>query len=117
MPKSVKQGARALTVVGSKTNRSGTRSLAVVKPRFTATVRTKTIRAGGTQVIRLKGLLPGEKVVVRVNGKRVSPKAAKANRKGVYRLRTKVGRTPGRKVVKATSVKGRSGTTRFVVRR
>lgn len=117
VPRSVKQGTRRLTVVGSKNIRLGTRTLVVVKPRFSATVRTRSVRAGRTQVIRLKGLLPGETVVVRVNGKRVSPKGAKANRKGVYRLRTSVGRAPGRKVVKATSVKGRSGSAWYVVRR
>ena len=47
-------------------------------------------------LLTVRGLAPRERITVTYRGRRVSPKAAKANARGVARVRFAVGRKVGR---------------------
>ena len=83
---------------------TGTKTVAVKtlgKTTLKAKVKKKTIRKGKKQVIKVSGLEAGEKVVVRVAGKRVAKGLANAN--GVFKAKFKIKNKlakPGKKKVK-----------------
>lgn len=118
VPRSVTEGSRALTVTGAHARRAGTDTVTVVKAKkLRVTVKTKKIRRGATQVVRVKGLVKGEKVTVRYRGKVVSPTSLRANARGSVVVRFKIRAGKGRAVVK---VRGaftvRKGSAGFTVR-
>ncbi|WP_262851486.1 hypothetical protein [Mumia quercus] len=118
VPRSVAEGSRALTVTGAHARRTGSTSVTVVKAKkLRVTVGTKKVRRGATQVVRIKGLVKGEKVVVRYRGKVVSRKSLRADARGAVVVRFKVRAGKGREVVK---VRGaftvRKGSAGFTVR-
>lgn len=118
VPRGVAEGSRALTVTGAHARRAGADTVTVVKAKkLRVTVGTKKVRRGATQVVRVKGLVKGEKVTVRYRGKVVSPKSLRANARGSVVVRFKVRAGKGREVVK---VRGaftlRKGSAGFTVR-
>jgi hypothetical protein len=120
VPSSVDAGRRVLRVTGSLRDRTAARTVRVVevkKPRIV--LADSSVRASDRQRVRISRLLPGERVTVMYQGKRVSKKSARADRKGVLTMTFNVGTTWGDKTVKvvAGSDKRSSSRTFTVVNR
>jgi uncharacterized membrane protein len=120
VPSSVDAGRRVLRVTGSLRDRTAARTVRVVevkKPRIV--LADSSVRASDRQRVRVSRLLPGERVTVMYQGKRVSKKSARADRKGVLTMTFNVGTTWGDKTVKvvAGSDKRSSSRTFTVVNR
>ena len=76
--------------------------------------RSKKVKKGKKQTVKVTGLAAGEKVTVRVDGKRVD--AGKATAAGVVKSVFKVTGKPGKRTVKVVGQFGnRTGTTTFKV--
>ncbi|GAA4346655.1 hypothetical protein [Angustibacter luteus] len=104
IPTGLKQGAAMVTVTGSTADRAGAVTVRVVTPRrLGLTLAHHDVRASDTQRYTVRGLAAGEKVTVSYQGKRVSPKAARADRHGTYTGTFGVGMYWGTKFV---TVKG-----------
>jgi len=82
--------------------------------RFKTGAAKKRVERGAKQRVVVRGLARGERVVVRVAGKRVD--SGKATRKGVFTTRFKATGKPGKRVVKVVGQFGdRTGRTTFRV--
>jgi hypothetical protein len=104
----------ALTVTGSVRDRVGRDAVAVVTGRLVATAQKPAARASTSQLVTVRGLVPGQTVRVAYRGRRVSALAAKASRDGTYRVRFDVGQRWGTKQVTVRSG-ARSAQVRFAV--
>lgn len=100
VPSSVKAGTRALQVTGSLSDRTGVRSIKVVRTT-SATVRLadSKVRASKRQRVTISKLMSGEKVTVTYQGRRISTASARANSKGVFTMTFNVGNARGKKTV------------------
>ena len=88
------------------------------KTSWAAKAKKKKVHRGERQVVKVRGLAPGEKTRVKVRKKLVS--SGKANARGVYKARFVVGKKigkPGKAKVKVTGQFKdlRKGTTYFRV--
>lgn len=86
------------------------------RERLTASAKRNQVRRGGTQVLRLRGLAPGEQYRVKYRGK--VRKRGTVNANGARNVRFKVGRKAGKvKVVAIGQFGNRRGNDTFRVRR
>jgi len=117
VPTSLSEGRRTVSVVGSRAHRTGATSVLVVRAKaLPAKVTKKKVRRGKKQVLTVRGLAPGERVTVTYRGKRVSARAAKANARGVAKVRFAVGRKAGKtKVTVRGAYASRKRTVAFKV--
>ena len=109
--------AQTVRIIGSESDRIGGDTITVVaNKKLGVSVKAKKVKASKSQKVTVKGLAPGEKVTITYRGKRISPKGAKANSKGVYSRTFKVGSARGKKTVKVTGqFPGRKGSVKFSV--
>ncbi len=109
-----KRAKVSIEVRASLADRRGQQVLKIAKTRKVAPlrvqVRSAQIRASDRQRIVITGLKPRERVSVQVQGVRVSPRGARANRNGRYRLTFGVGIYWGTKVVRVTGGKHKGAT-------
>lgn len=113
VPSATKAGKRVVRVTGSLSDRTGSRTVKVTKPSVTkVTLRSSTVRASDNQRVTVRGLAASEKVKVTYKGKRVSPKSARANSKGVYTLTFDVGVSWGTHTVKVAGSHSRRATSK-----
>lgn len=114
VPRTRPAARQLVTVTGSRSNRLGRDSLAVVTGRLTATAKKAAARASTAQRVTVRGLVPGQKVRVTYRGKRISAVTARATSSGTYTVRFDVGQRWGTKKVTVSSG-GRSTHVRFAV--
>ncbi len=101
--KALADGVRELVIVGAAEDRTGSAKVMVLRKRaFKGKLARKKVKRGGIQKVVVKGLVRGERVRVKLAGKRVSPARAVANAKGAYTLKFRVGRKLGKKKVVVT---------------
>ena len=128
IPKTRKNGTKIIRrthvrVFGELGDRQGKSRLKVTRKHLLAakklrvTVRSATVRASGSQVVRVRGLGAREKVVVTVNGARVSGRGARATKTGTFRLVIpNVGVTWGSRAVRVEAIGSkRKASARFTV--
>lgn len=117
VPSSVKAGTRTLRMTGSLADRTATRKVKVVRVKALAMVLTdSSVRASDRQRVTVSRLLPGEKVTVTYQGKRISQKSARANRRGVFTMTFNVDLAWGKKTVNAVGASDkRSASKTFTV--
>ncbi len=117
VPASTKAGKRLIRVTGSIADRTGTRRVTVTKTKAPkVTLRDSSVRASDDQRVTVRNLRPHEKVKVTYKGERISPKSARANAKGVYKLTFDVGIYWGRKTVTVKGAQsGKSTSEQFSV--
>lgn len=113
IPAQMPEGRHLLSVSGIGIRSASANFVQVVRPKQFAVELTKRLKAGSRPVVRIAGLAPGERVVVRTRGKRISPKGARANAHGVYTLRVPVGPASARK--KRLRVTGSHGVRKATV--
>lgn len=106
-------GNRAYTLVTA--DGAATATLRVLgKTRLKAAPVKKRVGKGARQRVRVTGLAAGERIVVRVAGKRVG--AGKATRKGAFAATFKVTGKPGKRAVRVVGqFSNRTGKTAFRV--
>lgn len=113
LPASTGNRVLALRWLGGTTATTTIKALAA--KTFRPVLRSTTVARGGTQVVAVSGLAPGERFVVAYAGRQVG--AGTATSKGAIRVTFAVGRTTG---VKSVVVRGqfsdRRGSTTFRVR-
>ena len=117
VPRSLDGGKVTVRVTGSLTDRTGSRRLRIVKPRALKIVLDdRSVRASDDQVVTVRRLRPRERVTVTYDGRRVSPRNARASRTGEYTVRFDVGTAWGpRTVVARGSISRRSSSVGFSV--
>lgn len=115
VPAALTDGVRDLVVTGSAADRTGTAQVLVLRDRaLGGKLARKRVKRRQAQRITVTGLFPGESVRVRFGGKRVSPDKARANARGRFSLRFRVGPRAGRKKVTAVGrFPGRKVTRAF----
>jgi hypothetical protein len=104
VPASIDGGRRVLRVTGSLRDRTATRRVRVIeveRPRIV--LRDASVRASDRQRVTVSRLLPGERVTVTYQDKRISKKSARASRKGVFTMTFNAGPTWGEKTLKVTA--------------
>lgn len=111
VPASTKPGKRQLRVTGSRADRAASRTVRITRTAFISLGGAK-VRASDDQHVTVRGLRASERVTVAVEGKRVSPKNARAGADGVYRLTFDVGTAWGRRTVTVKGDKGSRPTSR-----
>jgi hypothetical protein len=113
VPSSVKAGSRLLRVTGSLDDRTATRTVEVVRVRpLKIVLADSSVRASDRQRVTVSRLLPGERVTVTYQGKRISTKSARANRNGVFTMSFDVDVAWGRKTVTATAAGDRRSASK-----
>jgi hypothetical protein len=113
VPASIDGGRRVLRVTGSLRDRTATRTVRVIeveRPRIV--LRDASVRASDRQRVTVSRLLPGERVTVTYQGKRISKKSARASRKGVFTMTFNAGPTWGAKTVKVVAGSDRRSASR-----
>lgn len=106
--------SRPLRVIGSASNRAGARTLATAARKKLSVSATSKVKRGKAVKVTVKGLLPGERVSVKVTGRKV--KRGYASARGVYTYRFKASSSKGSKRVIVQGVaKTRKGTDTFKV--
>ncbi len=107
-------GVRTLTLATADHDTSTTVSV-LGKTKLTIKAKKAKVKKGKKNTIKVAGLVAGEKVKLKLRGKKVA--AGKANAKGRFTVKIKVGKKTGKAKVKATGAfKNRKGTTSFRVR-
>jgi hypothetical protein len=120
IPTKTKVGNARATVTGSESDRIGGDRVRVVRnKRLGLGLAKKSIRASDDQTVTVTGLAAREKITLTYQGKRISPKGARANKHGRYKRVFDVDIYWGTKTVKARGqYDGRSTAKTFqVVRR
>jgi hypothetical protein len=113
VPASIDGGRRVLRVTGSLRDRTATRTVRVIeveRPRIV--LRDASVRASDRQRVTVSRLLPGERITVTYQGKRISKKSARASRKGVFTMTFNAGPTWGAKTVKVVAGSDRRSASR-----
>ena len=119
IPRNAALGRKVVTLRGSQTDRLGSTYLSVVAAkRLTITKASTKARAGSRVWVRVSGLAPGEHVLARYRGKRLTSWTPRANAAGMYIIRFNVGRVLGKRpFVVRGSHDNRIGSTTLTVRR
>ena len=119
LPHKLRDGKKTVRLTGANSQRLGERAIVVASPRARLNVRVEaSVRRGDTQTVVVRGLVKGEKVTVKIAGTLVSPKNARANRKGIFRLTFEVGQRVGRvEVLVKGAFPGRKGAAEYTVAR
>jgi hypothetical protein len=107
---------RKVRVVGERSDRFGATTMATTAPtKLKVTVRAANVRATKKQKVTVAGLLPKERIRIKVTGKKAVTGFANAN--GKFNVTFKVGQKKGVKKVVVTGVSGtRKGTRTYRVR-
>ncbi len=94
----VLSGAATLAVVGSQPDRASSTTIQVVAPkRLRLDPQPRSVRANHQAVVKVSGLVAGEKVTARYRSVVVTAKNAKADRRGVIVVRFNARRDWGRR--------------------
>jgi hypothetical protein len=120
IPTGTSPGNARVTVTGSESDRTGRDNLRVVRNKTLGLRLAKTmIRASDDQRVTITGLARRERVTLTYQGKQISPRNARASKRGTYTRVFDVDIYWGTKSVKASGkYSGRSATKTFeVVRR
>jgi plastocyanin len=117
VPASLKDGKAPVRVVGSLEDRAGQATLDVVAARkLTVKVSKQRVRRGFKQRVSVSGLAAGEPVRIMFRSKRVA--GGKATARGTFSGAFRVGKTVGKRTVKAFGITNdRSGARTFRVTR
>lgn len=108
VPSTIKAGNRVLRITGSLADRTGSRKVEVIQVKALKLVLADSqVRASDRQRVTVSRLLPGEKVKVTYQGKRISKKSARANSKGVFTMTFDVDIHWGKKTVTARGASGK----------
>lgn len=108
VPSSLKAGRHTMQVTGSMSDRTGSRTIEVVRTEAIALAfKHAKVRVSQRQQVIVSKLMPGEKVTVVYGGRTISKASAKANAKGVFSMTFKVGDERGKKAVRATAASTR----------
>jgi hypothetical protein len=119
LPSRARDGLAAVTVIGSESDRTG-RTMTLVLTNKTLGLRLKhrRVQVRHRQWVTITGLASRERILVGFKGRRVSPRYARADTNGVYRLAFRVGVRRGIKTVKARGqFAGRTAAKSFRVTR
>lgn len=104
VPSSLKPGKHVLRVTGSLSDRTGSRTIEVVRTEAArVTLKNAKVRVSQRQQVTVSKLMSGEKVTVVYRGRVISKEFAKADSKGVFKLTFKVGADRGKKTVRVTA--------------
>lgn len=104
VPSSLKPGKHVLRVTGSMSDRTGSRTIEVVRTEAARlTVKHAKVRVSQRQQVTVSKLMSGEKVTVVYRGRVISKEFAKADSKGVFKLTFNVGADRGKKTVRVTA--------------
>lgn len=116
VPSTAAQADTAVRLVGPSADRYGTSSIWVASKKANLRVSvTSTVKKNKTQRITIAGLVPGEKLRIKVTGR--STKSAKANSSGTYSYSFKVGKKKGtKKVTVYGQVTTRTGKSSYKVK-
>lgn len=116
LPKTLADGEHTLTLTGSNPSRVGEAVLTAMGPReLDVEVGADELAPGETQTVVVEGLLPGEKVVLTLNGKPLAQ--GTADDSGTFTHEFEVGKKKGLRTVEAVgALPGRSGEARFSVK-
>ncbi len=109
-------GSKVVTVTGSRANRTGSVRVKVLGARTLSTrLAYRTVKAGKSQKVVVKGLAAGERVTVYQSNRR--KKTGTASSAGSYTATFKVGRAKGKKTVKVVGqFNNRKGSKSFRIR-
>ncbi len=119
IPSRTKDGTATVTVTGSEADRTGRAAVRVIA-RKTLGMRLahRKVRVRHRQTVAVSGLAGGERLTVRYNGRRVSPRGAHATASGTYRMTFRVGTWRGPKHVVVTGQRpDRTAKAGFWIRR
>ncbi|MBJ7356794.1 Ig-like domain-containing protein [Nocardioides sp.] len=115
IPRGTEEGEYTLTVMGSNKDRVGSTPVLVLAPKkLDVEVTKKKLKVGGTQTVKVAGLLEGESVTVTYLGEVLVE--GKADAQGEFEYAFPVGDEPGKATVKIEGgVPSRVGEAKFEV--
>ncbi len=117
LPRGLSDGRHRVRVTGSSSDRSGSvRVRTIAAKTLRMSLSDGRVRASDPQTVTVRGLAPGEPVVVTYKGRTISPRKARANASGRYRITFGVGTAWGTKTLGVTgALRSRTATAEFDV--
>ncbi len=119
LPSRARDGLASVTVTGSESDRTGSTTTRVLTNKTLGLrLKHRRVQVRHRQWVKITGLASREKILVGFKGRRVSPRYARADTNGVYRLAFRVGKTRGIKTVRVRGqFAGRTAAKTFRVTR